>query len=97
MEPNLHDAERWYTPKEVAFLWNMSAESVRRLFLNEPGTVIVRIQRTGRRRYRTMRIPQDVLERVRRRMTVAAPDRPTDERTARGFGQRSAATRRRRA
>jgi hypothetical protein len=72
------DSDHFYTVKELAFLWNMSPESIRRLFLNEPGTLIFRLQATGRRIYRSIRIPGKVALRVQNRMTVVAQGtRPT--------------------
>ena len=63
-----------YSVKELAFLWNVSPESIRRLFVREPGTLIFRIQATaGRRTYRNIRIPGKVALRVQNRMTVVAP------------------------
>lgn len=67
------DPNYCYTVKELAFVWNMSAESIRRLFADETGTLIFKIQRTGRRIYRTMRIPGKVALRIQTRMTVAVP------------------------
>jgi hypothetical protein len=32
------DPNYCYTVKELAFLWNKSHESIRRMFVNEPGT-----------------------------------------------------------
>jgi hypothetical protein len=66
------DPNYCYTVKELAFLWNMSPDSVRRLFIDEPGTLIFTIQRTGRRTYRNIRIPGKVALRVQNRMTVVA-------------------------
>ena len=67
------DPNYCYSVKELAFLWNMSPESIRRLFVREPGTLIFRIQATGRRTYRNIRIPGNVALRVQCRMTVVAP------------------------
>jgi hypothetical protein len=67
------DPNYCYTVKELAFLWNMSPESIRRMFVNEPGTLVFRMQATGRRTYRNVRIPGTVALRVQNRMTVVAP------------------------
>ncbi len=64
------DPNYCYTVKELAFLWNMSPESIRRLFLHESGTLVFRIQATGRRMYRNIRIPGIVALRVQNRMSV---------------------------
>jgi len=67
LDPDYH-----YTVKELAFLWNMSAEFIRRMFAREPGVMIFAIQAPGRRIYRTIRIPGNVALRVRNRMSVVA-------------------------
>jgi transcriptional regulator GlxA family with amidase domain len=59
--------ERHYTVAEVAILWNLSRDTIRRLFQNEPGVVVLTTAtRRGKRRYRTLRIPESVLLRVHR-------------------------------
>jgi hypothetical protein len=59
--------ERHYTVAEVAILWNLSRDTIRRLFENEPGVVILTTAtRRGKRRYKTLRIPESVLLRVHR-------------------------------
>lgn len=71
-QKSILDPNYCYTVKELAFIWNMSSESIRRLFANEPGTLIFRMRVTGRRTYRNIRIPGSVALRVQR-MTVVAP------------------------
>ena len=63
-------AERHLTVEDVAGLWNLSPDSVRRLFEREPGVLVLMSPRGygSRRRYRTLRIPESVVERVYRRM-----------------------------
>jgi transcriptional regulator GlxA family with amidase domain len=61
--------ERHYSAEELAELWHMSEDFVRRLFLREPGVVIFHNYRPGRRVYRTLRIPESVATRVHRRLT----------------------------
>jgi hypothetical protein len=63
-------AERHYSVSEIAALWNLSADKVRRLFEDEPGVLVFgdAQPRYGRRRHRTLRIPESVAERVYRRM-----------------------------
>jgi hypothetical protein len=57
------------TPDEVGRLMGVSAPTVRRLFANEPGVLwITRPARMHKRRYRTMRIPRAVYDRVRKKM-----------------------------
>ncbi|MCU1231704.1 MAG: hypothetical protein JWO97_4588 [Acidobacteria bacterium] len=68
LDPDYH-----YTVKELAFLWNLSGEFIRRMFATEPDVLIFAIQRPGRRTYRTIRIPGGVALRVRNRMSVVVP------------------------
>ena len=67
------DPNYCYSVKELAFHWNVSTESIRRLFVNEPGTPVFKIQATGRRTYLNIRIPGKVALRVQNRMTVVVP------------------------
>jgi hypothetical protein len=62
-------AERHYTPSDVADLWRFNPETIRRLFQDEPGVMVLHAPaRKGKRPYKTIRIPQSVLERVRARL-----------------------------
>ena len=64
-------AERHYTVTEVAEMWSLSKDAVRRLFQKEPGVVVLtKPVRGSKRRYTTLRIPQSVLERVHRMYTL---------------------------
>jgi hypothetical protein len=64
-------AEPHYTVDEVAQLWKLSTDFVRRLFRDEPGVLVISPrQRKGKRAYVTLRIPQSVLERVHRRLSL---------------------------
>ena len=61
--------ERHYTPGEVAGLWHFDVETIRRLFDKEPGVVVLQaLAKKGKRPYKTIRIPQTVLDRVHRRL-----------------------------
>src|SRR5262245_45360027 len=63
-------AERHYTVAEVAALWNLSSDAVRKLFQDEPGVLILGGRSAAhKRRYTTLRIPESVLQRVHRRLT----------------------------
>ena len=64
--------ERCLTVTDVAERLNVDAGTVRRLFADEPGVVIITFPRRGRRQYRTLRIPQAVFRRVVMRLTKVA-------------------------
>jgi hypothetical protein len=61
--------ERHYSVLEIAELWQLSPDFVRRIFEKEPDVMIFEAAKSSRhkRRYRTMRIPEHVLERVLRK------------------------------
>jgi len=69
MEINL-DENYAYSVKELAFIWNLDSETVRRIFINEPGVMVFRNQKPGKRIFRTLRIPGAVAVRVAKRFTV---------------------------
>ena len=50
----------------------LSVDTIRNLFEKEPGVMVIHRPRRGVRRYRTLRIPASVAERVFRRLTVPA-------------------------
>ena len=64
--------ERYLTVVEVAERLKVNDETVRRLFLNEPGVLVICFPRRGRRVYRTLRIPESVFQRVLTRLTKVA-------------------------
>jgi hypothetical protein len=61
-------AETHFTPEQLAERWNLSCDTIRRLFDREPGVLVIE-RPNGKRRYRTLRIPESVAERVHRRLT----------------------------
>lgn len=64
-------AEKHYTVAEVAAMWMLSADVVRRMFEFEPDVLVPKGgHRKIRRSHRTSRIP--ALERVHKRLTTAA-------------------------
>ena|SRR5204863_3978732 len=68
--PTAMFAERHYTVAEVAVMWNLSSDAIRKLFQNEPGVLVLGHGETRhQRRYTTLRIPESVLQRVHRRMS----------------------------
>ena len=64
-------AVRHYSPAQIAKLWCLSVDSVRKIFDNEPGVLVLgnATPRCGKRGYTTLRIPEHVLERVHRRLS----------------------------
>jgi hypothetical protein len=57
--------ERHWSVGEIATAWNLSEDSVRRLFSGEPGVLVIgRPVKGSKRQYTTLRIPQSVVERV---------------------------------
>lgn len=63
--------ERHYSVQEIAALWQVSDDTVRRTFAKEPGVLAI-----GRGRRALLRIPESVLSRVHRRMSNGEPARP---------------------
>jgi hypothetical protein len=60
--------ERHYSVIEVAKLWGLSENTIRRMFTGEPGVVEWGSEESRfKRAYKTMRIPESVLQRVHRR------------------------------
>jgi hypothetical protein len=64
-------AMRHYTVAEIAALWSLSDDAVRHMFEREPGVLMLGNPqpKRGKRSYTTLRIPEDVVERVHRRMS----------------------------
>jgi hypothetical protein len=64
-------AVRHYSPAEIAQLWGLSVDSVRKIVENEPGVLVLgnTEPRRGKRSYTTLRIPEPVAERVHRRLS----------------------------
>jgi hypothetical protein len=63
--------ERHFTPQELAELWSVSVQTIREIFQREEG--VLKIGRDGtrnRRRYKTLRIPESVAERVHTRLSA---------------------------
>ena len=61
--------ERHYIVQEIAEMWQLSTDSVQRLFRDEPGVFV--LSRSSpyarKRRYETLRIPESVLIRVHKK------------------------------
>jgi hypothetical protein len=64
--------ERHYSVQEIGEAWNLSGCTITRIFQNEPGVLKIRRASAsrGRRIHTTLRIPESVVQRVHRRMTV---------------------------
>jgi hypothetical protein len=63
-------AEKHYAVAEIAALWSLSSDAVRKLFEDESGVLVLGGQGSPhKRRYTTLRVPESVLQRVHRRMT----------------------------
>lgn len=56
--------ERHFTVPELAEMWNLSREFVRQVVQGEPGVTEWVRQQPGRRRYRVLRVPESVAERL---------------------------------
>jgi hypothetical protein len=58
-----------YTVAEVAAMWSLSTDAVRKIFDREPDVLVLKGNHGKiRRSYRTVRIPAFVLERVHKRL-----------------------------
>jgi hypothetical protein len=56
-----------YTVKQIAGMWQLSTDTVQRLFQNEPGVVVLGNKNPrGKRKRLTLRIPREVMERVKK-------------------------------
>jgi hypothetical protein len=64
-------AEKHFSPTELASAWGVSVETIRSIFRSEPG--VLKLGKPGtkfRRGYFTLRIPEQVAERVHRRLSA---------------------------
>jgi len=59
--------EKLYSVQDVAVLFNLSTDLVRRLFINEPGVIIICTRRRGFRIYRTIPVKPGI--KLRRSLT----------------------------
>ena len=68
--------ERHFSPAELAEVWNLSEDTVRRLFEKEPGVIVFENPaKRDTRRHRTLRIPESVAERLYRRLSISELDK----------------------
>ena len=68
----IHLDDQCLTVAEIAERLKVKPDTVRRLFMNEPGVIVISFPRKGRRVYRTLRIPPSVYQRVVTRLTQLA-------------------------
>lgn len=62
--------ERHFSANEIAELWGLSRDTIVALFEGEAGVLVLGCEGSRKaRRYRTLRIPQSVMERVHMRLS----------------------------
>jgi hypothetical protein len=65
--------EREYTVEEVSSLWSLHVRTVRRLFENEPGVVLVKYPSIlPKRKFIALRIPESALVNVYTRLATGS-------------------------
>jgi hypothetical protein len=70
MELTTRATERHFTIGEISQLWRLSDPVVRKLFEHEPGVLVyTHSLNRAQRRYRTILVPESVLNRVHARLT----------------------------
>jgi hypothetical protein len=63
--------ERHYTPQELADMWKVSVDVIRRAFRDEPGVLkIGEKSPKHKQQYLTLRIPESVVDRVHTRLSA---------------------------
>lgn len=66
--------EQHFTVRDIAKLWKLSQQTVRRIFGDEPGVLIIeRPETRNKRGYRTMSIPGSIVQRIHSRLGHRAP------------------------
>ena len=67
--------EKHYSIIEISKLWALSQKTVRKIFENEPGVILWGTEETRHKRgYRTLRVPETVLQRVHRKLSACKLD-----------------------
>ena len=66
---NTTTSAEFYSVADVAAMWKLSPDTIRRLFADEPGVITLGDGRAsrGKRKRTTLRIPKEILERVKRK------------------------------
>jgi hypothetical protein len=72
MKTSIDLNEQCLTVAEIAERLKLKPDTIRRLFSNEPGVIVISAPRKGRRVYRTLRIPVTVYQRVVTRLMHVA-------------------------
>ena len=69
--PSLQSLGPYFTPAQISAMLQLSTDTVIRMFEREAGVLVVGdVEGTrGKRRYRTLRVPESVLQRVLRMRT----------------------------
>lgn len=62
--------ERHLTAAELASFWKVNESTIRRIFLPEPGVIVIQHPRRRTRTYKTLRIPESVAQRVYERLSI---------------------------
>jgi hypothetical protein len=71
VQPSSRSGEKHFAPADLAERWNLSQDTIRRMFENEARVLIFEnAERSSRRRRRTLRIPESVAERVYCRLST---------------------------
>jgi transcriptional regulator GlxA family with amidase domain len=65
----LEELEQHLTVGQIARIRNLSTNTVRRLFVNEPGVIVLCKPKARKRVYRVLRIPESIERRVFARLT----------------------------
>lgn len=61
--------EKHYSVQELADIWNLSEDTIRRLFREEPGVIKINAAQDERkRRYVVLRLPESIVMRVHERL-----------------------------
>lgn len=69
-QPNPSFREQHLTVAQIAELWQLDDKTVRALFLEEDGVLVIQNPRRRTRTYKTLRIPESVARRVYERLTL---------------------------
>jgi hypothetical protein len=65
--PAMQSSEEHLTVKQLANEWRLSSDAVRRLFIDEPGVIVISKSKPGKRPRRTLRIPRSVADRFKKK------------------------------